>query len=656
MNPQQTLLSISGPFDVPYTLQKLSFGWEKHAVILDRRVRETEDGTRLYATFNARREMPVVPGSVPHSTYLTEGSFGPEGSPRHGRFAAAAAFADCLFSVQDGRAPQPGNEPAAARPFSHNPSGSVTPPVRLSHGGFEPAGSDRKPGSGSRVVIYARVSTSQQEREGTSIDTQVEECLALAAKDGLSVDPEYIFREQWTSVDFDRPLFNRLRSMILNRSVDFIYVHNPDRLVRDPLHLMIVMEECSASGAELRFVNAEFPDTPEGRLMAYITGYVSQRERLQIMERTRRGKRRTAREQQRLPNGTGSGLYGYDYHKDTKTRTINEQEAAIVRQIFEWAFEGWSCYRIALNLNEMNIPTKRGFRWHPLTVQRLLETRAYTGVQYFGQKRYQKVSEHRRVVTDVPESEWIRIEGFTPQLISESVFEGVQRRLAVSQARHVKGERKYLLTGFVTCPTCGTGVTGTCLNGKYRYYRCRGTAKTSTRDAICREGYIPADLLEELVWNALVNTIRDPSLLIADLEDHLSSGSGDLGAKMEGLKRDISDLRSQQRRLLELWQHDMVDLSLLETQLGPLKVLCVEKEAALRVLEEQQRQDDEAADVATRITEYCELLSSELDCLDFDGKRAALAAFGVNVQATRRELTISVRVDPNVSSIARTLA
>ena len=655
MNAQQTLLSTGESFGLPDTFQPIGFR-PATDVVPDRCHHHPEGGNQPYATFNARRETSVVPGSGPHSTYRTEESFGSEGSPRHGHAAAAVNFADRVFSLEDGRAPQLVNQPVVAWPSSHTLSGSVTPPVHLSREVFDPAGSDRKLGFGTRVVIYARLSTSQQEREGTSMDTQVDECLVLVAQDGLSVDPANILREEWISVDFDRPLFNRLRSMILNRSVDVIYVHSPDRLVRDPLHLMIVMHECSVSGVDLRFVHAEFPDTPEGRLMAYITGYVAQRERLHIIERTYRGKRRTAREHQRLPNGTGYGLFGYDYHKDNKTRTINEEEAAVVRRIFQWAVEGWTCYRIALKLNEANIPTKRGCSWHPLAVKRTLSNEAYTGVQFFGRKRYQKVSQHKREVTDRPESEWIRIEGFTPELISRSVFDTVGRRLAAPQAHYVNGERKYLLTGFVVCPTCGTGVTGTTLGGKYRYYRCRGTAKTSKRGAICHEGYIPADLLEEIVWNALVDTIRDPSVLVAELQDHLTHGDGELGARMKELKHEISDLKSQQSGLLRLWRNPNVDQSLLEQQLGPLKVQCDEKEEALRLLEDQQRQNDDAADVATRLEEYCRLISEQLDYLDFDGQRATLAAFGLQAVASRQVLRPLIRVDPNVSSIAHTLA
>ena len=50
----------------------------------------------------------------------------------------------------------------------------------------------------------------------------------------------------------------------------------------------------------------------------------------------------------------------YDYDRDNKVRTINEEEAAIVRRIFQWTLEGVSRYRIAIRLNDEGIRTKKG--------------------------------------------------------------------------------------------------------------------------------------------------------------------------------------------------------------------------------------------------------------------------------------------------------
>ena len=508
--------------------------------------------------------------------------------------------------------------------------------------------------------IYARLSTTQQE-EGTSLDTQIERCEAAALDLGYVVKPEFVWRESWTGTELERPVLDQVRRAVEVGSVDAVVVYSPDRLARDPLYMVMLVREFQESGVALHFVLGASDDSPEGQLLMYIQGYVGMMEHKQIAERTMRGKDKVARSG-RLPNGTGSGLYGYDYDRIQKVRTVNEAEEVIVRRVFQWASEGVSRHMIACRLNEANIPTKRGKLWHSLTVGRILGNRAYTGVQVYGQKRYRKV---KGVIsaTDRPESEWVRIEGFTPGIITQAQYERVQERLAVGQARFnaMSPRQRYLLTGIGRCGKCGTSFTGASFQrNKHRYYRCQAAHKKSSARVACDARYIRAGELESLVWSKVVETIKDPAVMIADVVNHLHTGAGDLGVKMDDLRRNIADLKGQQRRLIELRQKDMIDLDLLENQLGPVKALCDEKETTLRVLEEQQRQKDDAAEAGQRIVQFCGSLSERLDNLDFDGQRATLAAFGVSVEATREELAITVVVDPNlttdVTTIAHTLA
>ena len=117
--------------------------------------------------------------------------------------------------------------------------------------------------------------------------------------------------------------------------------------------------------------------------------------------------------------------------------------------IFQWASEGLSGYLIAVKLNEMNIPTKRGNRWHPLGVKRILTNRAYTGVQYYGETQSRNGKGRERIITYRPLSECSRIEGFTPAIIIQAQFDAVQERLAVRQAQAKRPQTRYQLTGFV---------------------------------------------------------------------------------------------------------------------------------------------------------------------------------------------------------------
>lgn len=504
-----------------------------------------------------------------------------------------------------------------------------------------------------KAGIYPRVSTSQQE-DGTSLETQEARCRHAAEQMGYEVPVDLIWRERWTGADLDRPMLNQVRQAARAGLFDALFVYCPDRLSREPVHLLMLLDEFQKCGVSLHFVEGISDSTPEGQLLMHVQGYAAQRERAQIAERSMRAKEAVARSG-RLPNGTNTGLFGYDYDRVRKVRTVNEKEAAAVRLMFQLASEGVSLYQISRKMNQLNIKTKKGCAWPPSSVKRVLKNPAFTGVQLYGENRYRKVG-NKRTVTPRPASEVIRIEGFSPPIIDKDLFDVVQERMAVRQSMVTGSKRRYLMTGFTRCLLCGTSVVGACLSGRYRYYHCRATVSDPARSVKCQARYIPADDFEEVVWRTLADALRNPAVLIAELQDHFATGGGNLGQEMVNLKREILDLKGQQRRLMEQRQMDYIDQGLLESQIGPVKALCDEKEQALRVLEDQQKHRDDATEVESRITEICEEVSKKLDGLDFKGKRATLAAFGVKVEATREEISITIVVDPKFTTIERTLA
>ena len=104
---------------------------------------------------------------------------------------------------------------------------------------------------------------------------------------------------------------------------------------------------------------------------------------------------------------------------------------------------------------------------------------------------------------------------------------------------------------------------------------------------------------------------------------------------------------------------NLINQGILERQIGTVKTLCDAKRELLSTLEEQRRMRDNAAEIPDRIADYCRQLEPKLANSDFNGKRALLSAFGVRVQATRDDVTITVFFDPRLddyTTIARTWA
>ena len=510
---------------------------------------------------------------------------------------------------------------------------------------------------GLRLGAYIRVSTQQQE-DGTSFDTQEERIRKFAQDGGAILIEEYFEREIWSGEDLDRPKLDRMRSGVDEGAIDGFIVYDSDRLSRHPVHLLLLKHEIREAGGKLYSVMDDLGDDSDvGDLIAHVKGLASRQERKQIAERTMRGKKRVAQEG-RMPCGTGSGLYGFDYDKTLKVRTINETEAPILLMIFQWLAEGVSRDQVAKRLNEQGIPSKRGKKWHALTINRLARTTSVTGFHQYSKQRHRKIK-GKIVRTDRPEEDWDDLTDFTPPIIPQELFDRVQERLAQSSIRFRAREprRPFLLTGFIRCGTCGASVSGASIHkGKYQYYRCKNTCANAQGPAACGEGYIRADDLEDVVWRRLSKAVRNPAVMIADFEQYMNAGQGDLGQREAELRREKNDVQKKQSRLIQLYEVDEIDVDLVKSRIAPLQVRLDDLNARIGGLEEQRKQQDDAAEAGHRIAQYCEELSEKLDGLDVECKRAVLNAFGVRIEATRQRMAIAVEVAPNSTAIGHTLA
>ena len=498
--------------------------------------------------------------------------------------------------------------------------------------------------------IYIRTSTVRQGEEGTSLKTQEEQARLKATELGYQVYPEHIWIDMESGADLERTGVNRMLQAVRHREVDMVVVYDHDRLSRDPLDLLNIQRVFIDAAVSLEFVRGPSDTSPEGQLMTYFMGYAAQRERLQFKERTMRGKEQAARDG-RMPSTGGVGLYGYDYNPALRQRTINETEAEVVRMMFQRAMEGVSMYRIACMLNEKKIPSKTGKLWSQDRVRRTLQNQAYTGTQYYGKFRHRRVKGGKKEIIEKPDSEAILVQGFTPQLVTPEFFEAVQQRLAASPGRWRKKAVRYMMSGFTKCGKCGSAVVGSMLAAGHRYYRCNRSKRQPGVPAICDARNIRADRLEETAWRIVSEAIRHPEIISRQIERHAETGDGDPGKKMTKLRREIADLKNQQRRLLEQRQKDIIDQELLESQIAPVKLLCDEKERLLGALEGQQKRKDAVADAEKRIAEYCGRLAEGLDNLDQEGKRATFGAFGVKVEATPDDLSVILEIDPAATII-----
>ena len=340
-----------------------------------------------------------------------------------------------------------------------------------------------------RVALYARVST-QRQAQAQTVEQQIERLVGHACGQGWDVSLEHIFRDDGHSgASLRRPGLDRLRDRAAARSLDLVVITAPDRLARNYVHQVLLLEELQGHGCEVRFLDRPMSQDPHDQLLLQIRGAVAEYERTLITERMRRGRRRKLEAGLMLP--WTRAPFGYrvdpDRPRDPAGVRIEEAEAAIVREMFAWyADEAHSFCSLARLLERRGIRTSTGLaRWNLASIRGLLTNPAYAG-QVYGNRWHRRGTLERRSATaprkrsamsrvDAPREEWILVAEIPP-LVSQEQFDRVQARLA-SNRRFAQRNNKahpYLLRGLVSCGVCGLACLARATATGHRYYSCTG--------------------------------------------------------------------------------------------------------------------------------------------------------------------------------------
>ncbi|NOH04976.1 MAG: recombinase family protein [Chloroflexi bacterium] len=211
------------------------------------------------------------------------------------------------------------------------------------------------------AAIYSRVSTDEQSK-GYSLQTQVDACQNYALERGYTVVE--IFSDDYTGAALDRPALNNLRGYMARSSLDVVIVYDIDRLARKSAYQVLIEEEFKREGVAIEFVMAQYEDNDEGRLQKQIRGVIAEYEKAKIMERSKRGKRGKAKSGFVVAGSRPP--YGYKVVSEPHKAwfEVDEEEAAVVRMIFDWYINGdkkgvrLSANGIAKKLTLMGVPTR----------------------------------------------------------------------------------------------------------------------------------------------------------------------------------------------------------------------------------------------------------------------------------------------------------
>ena len=215
-----------------------------------------------------------------------------------------------------------------------------------------------------------------------------------------------------------------------------------------------------------------------------------------------------------------------------------------------------------------------------------------------------------------------------PAIIEEELFDQVQAKMAQNKAnaRRNNKQHRYLLRAKVSCGECRLAQVGrTSPDGRYAYYSCGGRMPShqNGREERCRARSVRVRELDEMVWQDIVHVLSHPEILTAALE-RAQSGTWlprQLQTRQQSLQRSQRQLADQLERLTQAYLDAVIPLEEYGQRRRKLELEQNQLEQQLTQLNQQARQQQEVAQMATSLEQFCQQVTVGLDTADFDQKR-----------------------------------
>ncbi len=459
----------------------------------------------------------------------------------------------------------------------------------------------------NNALILARVSTGEQ-LKGQSINTQLAANREYAARQDLNVVAEIVHDESGAVLERDG--LDEVRARVRRGEAQHVIVYCLDRLTREPADLFIVRKELRQQGVTIHYAMRGRASTSlDDDFFDDMEAAFAKRERAMIRERSMRGVRAKVQSGKMVGNGPAPYGYTWEGHRRERTLIVNEEEAAIRRQICAWYVqrEPLSVVKIAARLTEQHVPTRADLtghsskqrdyaQWDVSTIYRILQHSAHDGIFYA--QRYKKVNGKAQLR---PRAEWVPIA--IPPLLDPTIAAAIKRKLANGRqlASRNNTQRFYLLRCRIKC-ACGYAWHGApprrATKPEAYCYCCNSYHLGRPR---CNTPRVPGPLFETRVWDWLCTEVFNPAALARRIALKRESSTTDLiqlHQERDHLVAALNANADASQRLIDLYVHGGFELAALDRRKAALNLERDRLMTSLAELEARITQTD-LSDAAT---------------------------------------------------------
>ena len=483
------------------------------------------------------------------------------------------------------------------------------------------------------AVIYARYSSSNQREE--SIEGQLRECNAFAAKNGYTIIGEYIDRALTGKTD-QRPEFQRMIRDSAKQRFEFVITYKIDRFARNRYDAATYKARLKKNNVTLVYSSEVIPEGPEGIILESVLEGCAEYYSANLAQNTKRGLKENALAGKY--NG-GGRTFGYDIDA-TKHYIINPDEALWVKQIYHLFNTGSPKGEILRELNNKCVMSPSGAKMNYNHISRILGNIKYTGVYTYDD---------------------VVIEDAIPAIITKKEYEIAQTRInqqALPIRRPHEGGFMFLLTTKLFCGSCGgtmCGDSGTSSTGTpHAYYSCINKKNKK----VCKSKSVKKSLIEDLVIAATMEYVLHDDVIdeianrVISYQNSSSEQTGinRLYARKNEVNKNIANIISAIEKGI-LSENVQERLTQLEKEAAELDAVIEYEKASVTKFEKEhivfwisQFKDGDVEDPAFRMSLVDTFINS---IFVFDGDKVVIA---YNFSGDKNKVTLQ-RVKDNLATL-----
>lgn len=353
-----------------------------------------------------------------------------------------------------------------------------------------------------------------------------------------------------------------------------VLIKDVSRLARNTVDFLTSIRKLKSLGIQVIFVNYDQTTSQSSEFMLTMLSAIAQEESANTSKRVKFGKKQNAMKG-RVPNL----VYGYDkIPEDYFSLSVNEVEAKIIKRIFTmYTKDGYGTNRIAKELNEDNILTKRKCKWTQNSVKRILANPIYTGTIVNGKEEVKDYLTGERQAKE--KEEWIITKREELRIIDDESFKKASYLLKSREHSFLKNNERevdsYIFSKLIYCSHCNMSFRRLVRNYKNTYIRWVCNKRNSSGVTACENSSAieEEELLRYILdyFTKAIKELKQGEYLFINEIDKQGKKLCEKDELESEYNHKLQRNRRKKEKYIELFQNDIITLDELKEEMTKLQ-------------------------------------------------------------------------------------